>query len=193
MTSRLETLSLPEYIKRQRENLNNLLFKDTDLANKKVLDIGSGYGKFGSFVRSLGVGCELVDIDSCNWTLPQDSTAIRGNAYRLPFQDGAFDIVISLGCIPILCAGDKLTGIDQARKNTKRALEESFRVTKPGERIHMYWVPTVDTLQREGLYDWEYYGQKAVAEVVIDYINLLNSKDQEAKIRGNTLVICKKN
>ncbi|OGK19232.1 hypothetical protein A2799_03055 [Candidatus Roizmanbacteria bacterium RIFCSPHIGHO2_01_FULL_39_24] len=192
MNSRLETaVGFSKDNRQYREDLTFLLLRDSDLINKRILDIGSSCGGLGSYIRSLGLGCEVIDIDARSWQLPEDSTAIRGYAYHLSFGDSVFDIVISKGCIPILCAGDKLTSEIRARERTKQALEEAFRVTKPSGRIHMHWVPTIDTIRPVGLYDWEYNGQKAVAETVVNYVDSLNSKGHKAKVIKNTLVIRK--
>src|SRR3990167_5565285 len=162
MNSRLETaVGFSKDNRQYREDLTFLLLRDSDLINKRILDIGSSCGGLGSYIRSLGLGCEVIDI------------------------------VISKGCIPILCAGDKLTSEIRARERTKQALEEAFRVTKPSGRIHMHWVPTIDTIRPVGLYDWEYNGQKAVAETVVNYVDSLNSKGHKAKVIKNTLVIRK--
>lgn len=188
MNSRIETARLSE--NHYKEDLSNLLLKASDLAGKRVLDIGSGYGGLGDYLRFLNLDCEVVNLDKRRFATFLDSQSVTGTAYRLPFQNNVFDVVVSSGCIPILCV-NKLTTQDQVKRNARQALKEAFRVTKPGGKIRMHFVPTVDSIKSVGLYDWEHYGQMAVSEATIGYVNLLNSKGHIAKVLENTLVIAK--
>jgi len=196
MSSRIEAIGFiqednAENITRYRESLDSLLLTDENLRNRRILDIGSADGGFARYVRSLGLNCEIVDLDTV-WAPPPDAQAVRADAYHLPFRNNVFDLVVSSGCIPILCIGSKFTGEAQARQNTKMSLSEAFRVTKPGGQVRMNSVPTIGSVNFAGHYEWEYFGLIAVADAVKDYVRLLNSRGNKAFVKTDTLIIYKK-
>jgi SAM-dependent methyltransferase len=97
----------------------------------KVLDFGSGEGKLVSCACTQGLdayGCDLYDVQY-SYTLTRDpiASALRdqgrlrpiASAYRLPFEDATFDVVIS----------------DQVFEhvlNYPQAIDELHRVMRPG-------------------------------------------------------------
>jgi SAM-dependent methyltransferase len=100
----------------------------------RVLDLGCGEGRHvHAFHLAPGVDVIGLDADAPSLakaaaglaTLPGASGAtllMRGDAYRLPFEDGAFDVVV---CCEVL---EHLPDVDGA-------LTEMTRVLKPGGRL----------------------------------------------------------
>jgi SAM-dependent methyltransferase len=100
-----------------------------DLAGKKVLEVGLGYGTLGQLVASRG--CEYHGIDIA--VSPVDMMRYRlrllgidaadrvhtGSALEIPYPDASFDHVYSIGCL-------HHTG------NLPRAVSEVHRVLKAG-------------------------------------------------------------
>lgn len=101
-----------------------------DLAGKKVLEIGLGYGTLGHLLASKG--CRYYGLDIAPNAVAmmryrlslsgEDGISERvreGSALDIPFEDGSFDYVYSIGCL-------HHTG------NLPRAVSEIYRVLAPG-------------------------------------------------------------
>lgn len=91
----------------------------------KVLDLGCGAG---TYVRLLAKqGHRVVGVDYSLPTLRRALEAdperrgryLAGNAYHLPFRDGSFDLVVSIGIL-------------QASSEPERTLDEMHRVLRAG-------------------------------------------------------------
>ena len=97
------------------------------MAARSVLEIGLGYGTLGQRLAEAGAEYYGLDIaakpvDMMNHRLRLlglPATARRGSALHMPFADGSFDFVVSIGCF-------HHTG------DTQRCLDETFRVLRPG-------------------------------------------------------------
>jgi SAM-dependent methyltransferase len=99
-------------------------------AGKRVLDVGSGngyvlsrYARHGA--RVCGVDLTATAIDLCRrrfrlMNLP--GHFVVGNAERLPFADGSFDCVCSMGVL-------------HHTPDTPKAVREVYRVLRPGGRL----------------------------------------------------------
>jgi SAM-dependent methyltransferase len=96
------------------------------LEDSRVLEVGLGYG---SVARRLSVaskdyvGVDISDgpVDFFNATISgakSSARAIKASALDLPFEDGSFDSVVSIGCL-------HHTG------DLEKAFSEMFRVLKP--------------------------------------------------------------
>lgn len=73
-----------------------------DIKNKKILDIGCGYGWFEVFAKNNQafsiVGTELTDNDlstAKKYIREKNITFLKGSAIDLPFKDNTFDTVVS--------------------------------------------------------------------------------------------------
>ncbi|MBR1190578.1 class I SAM-dependent methyltransferase [Bradyrhizobium sp. AUGA SZCCT0160] len=101
----------------------------SELAGKKVLEIGLGYGSVSQRLAASGTDYSGLDIASgpVHWVnhrldiahLP--GRAIEGSALDIPFPDDTFDHVVTIGCL-------HHTG------NLQRGINEVRRVLKPGGR-----------------------------------------------------------
>ena len=107
------------------------------LAGRKLLDVGCGTGWFakravshGAHVTALDIGVRLLakTREKC------DASLVAADACRLPFPDGAFDIVVSSECI-------------EHTREPLRALAEMCRILKEGGSLvitvpNKFWRPS---------------------------------------------------
>jgi SAM-dependent methyltransferase len=101
-----------------------------DFGGKKVLEVGLGFGTLGQLIASRGADYYGADIAAgpvatmrrrLSWLgLPEDH-ARQASVLELPFEEGTFDYVYSIGCL-------HHTG------DLKRSIEEVHRVLVPGGR-----------------------------------------------------------
>jgi ubiquinone/menaquinone biosynthesis C-methylase UbiE len=99
------------------------------LSDKKVLEIGLGFGTVGEKLfkkAKLYTGLDYAEgpvammNQRISWNNIQDSaSAQQGDARKLPFEDNTFDVVVSIGCL-------HHTG------DTKKSIEEVHRVLSHG-------------------------------------------------------------
>ncbi|MDE3017849.1 MAG: class I SAM-dependent methyltransferase [Nitrospirota bacterium] len=101
-----------------------------ELAGARVLEIGLGYGTLGQLLASRGCRYYGLDIAETPVTVMRYRLSLlgegngedrvrQGSALAIPFDDGLFDHVYSIGCL-------HHTG------NLTRAIAEVHRVLKPG-------------------------------------------------------------
>lgn len=101
---------------------------------KNILDVGCGTGRFllrgardANHVTGIDLSSEMVKASKDNFSLQNletKSTFIVGDAYKLPFSDQSFDIVVST-CVLFLLPEPEI------------AMEEMMRVTTPNGVIAM--------------------------------------------------------
>lgn len=102
------------------------------LAGKRVLEVGLGYGSVSG--RLLEAGAELSALDIASGPvnmvrhraalLSRECRATQGSILDAPFEDGEFDAVVGIGSY-------HHTG------DTQRALDETWRVLRPGGRAYI--------------------------------------------------------
>jgi SAM-dependent methyltransferase len=98
-----------------------------EMAGKRVLEVGLGYGTLGQRLAAAGACYHGLDIaggpvQMMNTRLRmigREETAVQGNMLRCPFQPEFFDFVVSIGCF-------HHTG------DLQRCIDETYRVLKPG-------------------------------------------------------------
>jgi SAM-dependent methyltransferase len=101
-----------------------------NFGGKRVLEVGLGYGTLGQLIASRGADYHGVDIAAgpvemmrrrLSWLgLPEDQV-VQASVLGLPFEDGAFDYVYSIGCL-------HHTG------DLERSVQEVHRVLAPAGR-----------------------------------------------------------
>ena len=106
--------------------------------NKKIIDVGCGYGTSLKYFHSLGYK-NIYGIDPDNdlaKTIPKEIAEIKnGVAQKIPYPDESFDVVFVNGALHHM----------PIRKETyKEAIKEMDRVLKPGGHVFfmepaMYW------------------------------------------------------
>jgi ubiquinone/menaquinone biosynthesis C-methylase UbiE len=104
------------------------------LADKTVLDIGTGSGRHSFHAAAAGARVTAVDlgasIDVARRNLPPSVLTVQADAEALPFEPASFDLVMSIGVLHHM-------------PDTERALRSITRYAKPGGHVHiyLYWVP----------------------------------------------------
>ncbi|MBM2816095.1 MAG: hypothetical protein HW421_2857 [Ignavibacteria bacterium] len=107
----------------------NRYFDLDDIKEKDVLEIGLGFGTVGEMLALhsksyTGLDYSVNPVNLLNqridWkNVSYKAKAVQGDAKALAFDANSFDFVVSIGCL-------HHTG------NTKKAIEEVYRVLKPG-------------------------------------------------------------
>ena len=107
----------------------------TDLREKKILDVGCGNG--GNLLHFLGYGAQSTNlfgidlmahrIDQAQQQHPSVSWQV-GSAHRLPYQDAAFDLVMSFVVFSSILS----------ESLRRQIVSEMWRVLKPGGLILLY-------------------------------------------------------
>jgi SAM-dependent methyltransferase len=82
---------------------------DLPVEGRDVLEIGLGFGTVGQVLAERGARYRGVDIaagpvammqDRLRWLgQPDDGPAVEASALALPWEDEAFDVVVSIGCL----------------------------------------------------------------------------------------------
>ena len=104
------------------------------LRGQTVIDVGAGSGRHSRQAAYHGAQVVAVDlgrsIDVARSNLPPDVLTVQADAERLPFEQGSFDVAMSIGVLHHL-------------PDPVRGLRELVRLTKPGGHVHvyLYWVP----------------------------------------------------
>jgi 2-polyprenyl-3-methyl-5-hydroxy-6-metoxy-1,4-benzoquinol methylase len=121
---------------------------ETEVAGKRVLDVGCGWGRYVLTMRNLGADCTGIDVSEAYLQLGkilaeregvEHLSTVRGSAERLPFEDAAFDLVC---CIRSF-----------AYMNQPEALLEFARVLKPSGRL-IIATPTIEMWLRRWRGHW---------------------------------------
>jgi SAM-dependent methyltransferase len=89
------------YLARYLDNL--------DVDGRNVLEIGLGFGTVGQILAERGAHYHGADIaagpvammrDRLRWLgRPDDGAVLQASALELPWEDGTFDVVVSIGCL----------------------------------------------------------------------------------------------
>lgn len=82
---------------------------ELEVEGKNVLEIGLGFGTVGQALAARGASYHGADIaagpvammrDRLRWLgLPDDGSVVQASVLELPWEDGTFDVVVSIGCL----------------------------------------------------------------------------------------------
>ncbi|HZX50179.1 MAG TPA: methyltransferase domain-containing protein [Candidatus Paceibacterota bacterium] len=111
--------------------------EDLDLSpedfNKKILDVGSGSSQFAKWAKDHQVSSEIYSIEP--YQQPQEiSKSLQGRAETMPFQDNAFDLVVSNASIPNVFLGE---APEVMKEKVRDSLVGFMRVVRPGGEIRL--------------------------------------------------------
>lgn len=135
--------------------VQNLGLLARDFYNKKILDVGSDTAEFARVAKQLGISDQVYSLER-RPVLPEERTkAVQGQAERLPFKDGSFDLVISHYSVPNQPATED-PDYERAKEKVLEIFEEMLRVTAPGGEIRMAGVP----MDREPLEEHRLFVQR---------------------------------
>jgi ubiquinone/menaquinone biosynthesis C-methylase UbiE len=125
---------------------------DFDLKDKKVLDVGCGFGTDLKRATDLGAICMGIDaseefINMAKQNLP-DAELKVGFMENLPYEDDSFDVIMSRYVI-------------QTSPDVPRCLEEMIRVLKPQGSLVYLTVDPIRTFVEKGE-ERDYFQQKVM-------------------------------
>jgi len=113
--------------------------------NRRFLEVGCGRGSLSSYFAAAGWDCTLVDISPEVIAIArkifsknkQRAKFVVGDANRLPFEDGSFDAVASIGLF-------------EHFEQIQKPISEQIRILAPGGVFLGYIVPKyLDNLQKD--------------------------------------------
>jgi len=127
----------------------------------RILDVGCGKGYLLHEFTQVVPGVDLAGLEISEYAIehakPEVKDAIRqGNATDLPFNDNAFDLVVSLGCLHNLANYDldqAAREIERVSKGPKYIMIESFR--NEAEKANLlYWQLTCRAFHSPEEWEW---------------------------------------
>ena len=134
----------------------------------RILDLGGGDGTLRAPLRARGYAYVNVDL------APMGPGAVRGDAQRLPFRDGAFDVILS---------GDSLEHFPDPRL----AVAECKRVLRPDGRF-VIWVPFLHPFHGDDLWRYTPLGLEVLLGGAGWRIASLDSPEWVASVAAQMLV-----
>ena len=111
----------------------------------KVLDLGSGLGRYTRCLQSKG-----AKVTSLDMVIPNKKTGsgmVCANAIFAPFTSGMFDLVISISLIEHV-------------KEPEKLVEEMVRITKPGGHMYISFPPFYSPVGGHHFSPWHLFGEK---------------------------------
>lgn len=149
------------------------LHEYSDFKGKRVLDVGSGNGYVLSKYAAEGAETYGIDITSAGIDLCSkrfEYLGLKGDfrvadAQELPFNDNTFDCVCSMGVLHHV-------------PNTQKAVDEIFRVLKPGGRLIVMFYH-----RNSAKYQWCYrvrswFSGKSMAQLANEFDGIGNPKGE---------------
>lgn len=147
--------------------LTELNLSEADLANKQILDVGSGSAGFAKAVQDRNIGAYVVSVEDDVRSEEPSYTKegyVQARAQQLPFADNTFDMVVSVHAMPHVAAlfgplgtpiGETLEGLpvrsvtkedtekyaDERVQSVAQAVRECVRVVKEGGEVRFGGVP----------------------------------------------------
>jgi ubiquinone/menaquinone biosynthesis C-methylase UbiE len=160
----------------QREGIESILYSYAlheyrDFKGKKVLDVGSGNGYVLSKYAAEGAEVFGIDITQAGIDLCRkrfDHLNLKGNfqvadAQALPFPDNTFDCVCSMGVLHHV-------------PDTQKAIEEIYRVIKPGGRLIVMFYHRNSAKYQLKYRVWSWVTGKSMQQLVNEFDGIGNPK-----------------
>lgn len=131
----------------------------------RILDVGCGKGYLLYEFTQVCPGVEVVGLDISAYGIENAKEEVRdslvlGHASRLPFDDGSFDFVVSLGALHNLGAKDLWAAIGEIQRVGRRhryIMVESYRDEREKANL-LYWQLTCSSFH--SVEDWAWiFGQ----------------------------------
>ena len=127
----------------------------------RVLDVGCGKGYLLFEFTQVVPGIEVAGPEISEYAIQHAKAEVReairqGNATELPFEDDAFDLVVSLGCLHNLANYDldrAAREIERVGNGPKYIMVESFR-TEAEKANLLYWQLTCRAFHSPEEWEW---------------------------------------
>ena len=127
----------------------------------RVLDVGCGKGYLLHELTVAVPGIEVVGLDISEYAIDGAKDEVRaflevGNAKRLPYGDGSFDLVISMGALhnlKIFDLYDALSEIERVRRGNAYVMVESYRNEREKMNL-LYWQLTCESFYSPEEWHW---------------------------------------
>ena len=134
-------------------------------AGDRVLDVGCGKGYLLYELMAAVPGLHVAGLDISAYGIAHAKAEVRdcltvGNATSLPFADGAFDLVISLGTLHNLGIGDLFAALAEIERVTTEngngyVMVESYRDEREKANL-LYWQLTCRSFYSVDDWAWLY-------------------------------------
>jgi SAM-dependent methyltransferase len=123
------------------------LARYTELAGRRVLDVGGGPGHFTAALRARGAHCLLVEPDETELRAGGEppAGAVRGDGMRLPVGTDAVDVCFS-------------SNVLEHVPDPARMLAEMIRVTRPGGVVYLAFTNWYSPWGGHEMAPWHYLG-----------------------------------
>lgn len=132
-------------------------------ASAKILDVGCGKAHLLHELKQLLPAADVRGIDISQYGIDQAPETVRGNLLRhraqdpLPWPDGAFDLVISLGCLHNLRLFDVVAAVGEIERvgKQKYLMVESYRNEQELFNLEC-WALTAESFLEPAEWVWLY-------------------------------------
>ena len=139
---------------------NKLLPLLTDIAGKKILDVGAGTGRLAMELERAGAQVTALDVSPRMLAKIKNKNIekVVGDAESLPFGDGTFDVVVAAFLIVHL-------------KDPTKFFDEAYRVLKSGgillvTNINQKDPPKIQTSEGEIVIESFYHRPEKIREIL---------------------------
>jgi ubiquinone/menaquinone biosynthesis C-methylase UbiE len=170
------SLDFFKYYDKQREEIESIeysyvLHEYPNFSGKKVLDVGSGngyvlakYALEGADVYGIDITQAGVELCRKRFNLLNLNGDFRvADAQEIPFEDNSFDCVCSMGVLHHV-------------PDTQRALDEIFRVLKPGGRLIVMFYYKHSAKYQFKYRIWSLFTGKTMQQLVNEFDGMGNPK-----------------
>jgi SAM-dependent methyltransferase len=132
-------------------------------AGSRVLDVGAGKGYLLYELTQVVPGIDVTGLDVSAYAIENAKDEVRsqlrvGHAAELPFADGAFDLVVSLGTLHSLPLSElwrALEEIERVGRAAKYVMVESYRDEREKANL-LYWQLTCKSFYSVDDWAWLY-------------------------------------